>query len=598
MSPLTLLPTDATQSFKKFYNVKYNKVVSQDHQPLLRISNANKHHFLFAPISSNSQDFGRLSRKEFLAKRTLFIPELVELEPVPGSLWREIQMLPFVIERISAFIKIGEFRQSIDDETTLGLVQNEEEQGRTSTDLPQKLFHHLICQKTSTGTGLPSIHDFREAFTLTGAGELFDLERFEILGDAFLKFSVSLSLFLNSSIARKNEGCLTQYRSMLVGNKNLLNCARSKNFDRVLSARRFEPHLCWLPPRLKQTQDMENILCSWDEEFRQTYFSGEKFEEEKEKLPSATLFHTMTPLNLTELLQTGFNASSKEKLFKEARRLLRSNELPGRDRLCPRQNVLISDKSFADSAEALIGVFLARLGQAPALEFMSWLGLDLAPDTPIDVLIQSVKSRQNSSGSQTDTTKNVVKRARKEKAFNWFLGSESFPADAVACERTFVLEDKMQGMKNRLDIEAIEKVLGYNFREKTFIIQAFTHASYSPNRLTDSYEQLEFLGDAVIDYLVTCHLYTSTTEQMSPGQITDVRSALVNNNTLASICVGCKFHKHLLFLSPPLLQMINTYLDFSQSDETATDKDDKTQQLILNLELNNEADCPTKILKF
>ena len=85
-----------------------------------------------------------MSRKEFLAKRTLFIPELVELEPVPGSLWREIQMLPFVIERISAFIKIGEFRQSIDDETTLGLVQNEEEQGRTSTDLPQKLFYHLV----------------------------------------------------------------------------------------------------------------------------------------------------------------------------------------------------------------------------------------------------------------------------------------------------------------------------------------------------------------------------------------------------------------------------------------------------------------------
>jgi hypothetical protein len=60
---------------------------------------------------------------DFLARKTLFIPELVEIEPVPGSLWREIQMLPFIIERLSSFIKIGEFRQSIDEETSLGVVK-------------------------------------------------------------------------------------------------------------------------------------------------------------------------------------------------------------------------------------------------------------------------------------------------------------------------------------------------------------------------------------------------------------------------------------------------------------------------------------------
>ena len=68
----------------------------------------------------------------------------------------------------------------------------------------------------------------------------------------------------------------------------------------------------------------------------------------------------MTQQNLSDVLKNGFDENTKEKLFKEARKLIKTSQLPGKDRICPRQNVLISDKSFADSAEALIGVFLAR----------------------------------------------------------------------------------------------------------------------------------------------------------------------------------------------------------------------------------------------
>ena len=48
--------------------------------------------------------------------------------------------------------------------------------------------------------------------------------------------------------------------------------------------------------------------------------------------------------------------------------------------------------------------------------------------------------------------------------------------------------------------------LGKLFEHKSFL-QAFSHASYYPNRLTDCYQRLEFLGDAVLDYLITRHLY-------------------------------------------------------------------------------------------
>ena len=46
---------------------------------------------------------------------------------------------------------------------------------------------------------------------------------------------------------------------------------------------------------------------------------------------------------------------------------------------------------------------------------------------------------------------------------------------------------------------------------------------------------VQFLGDAVIDYMVTCHLFTLDKNEFSPGQITDLRSALVNNTTLVRI---------------------------------------------------------------
>ena len=52
-----------------------------------------------------------------------------------------------------------------------------------------------------------------------------------------------------------------------------------------------------------------------------------------------------------------------------------------------------------------------------------------------------------------------------------------------------------------------EHMIGYVWKDKCYLLQAFSHASYYPNRLTDCYQRLEFLGDAVLDYLITRHLY-------------------------------------------------------------------------------------------
>ena len=85
-------------------------------------------------------------------------------------------------------------------------------------------------------------------------------------------------------------------------------------------------------------------------------------------MPNVTLFDLVTRKEVEDVLETGFDSvrgifsdSCKNKLIEEARKRLKKSELPlNTERVRPRENVFISDKSLADSGEALIGVFLAR----------------------------------------------------------------------------------------------------------------------------------------------------------------------------------------------------------------------------------------------
>jgi hypothetical protein len=61
-----------------------------------------------------------------------------------------------------------------------------------------------------------------------------------------------------------------------------------------------------------------------------------------------------------DILAAGLT-NKKKKVLSKARQRLKEQDFPNREeKICPRENVLISDKSLADSAEALIGVFLGR----------------------------------------------------------------------------------------------------------------------------------------------------------------------------------------------------------------------------------------------
>jgi len=98
------------------------------------------------------------------------------------------------------------------------------------------------------------------------------------------------------------------------------------------------------------------------------------------------------------------------------------------------------------------------------------------------------------------------------------------------------------------DFSLLEKRLGLNFKNKDLLIQAFCHRSYlneNPKFYLSHNERLEFLGDAVLELVVTEYLYKKYPKK-SEGELTNWRAALVNAKMLSKIAKGLGFNGFLL----------------------------------------------------
>lgn len=85
-------------------------------------------------------------------------------------------------------------------------------------------------------------------------------------------------------------------------------------------------------------------------------------------------------------------------------------------------------------------------------------------------------------------------------------------------------------MKN-FPVEAVEKIIGYNFKSKKLLIKALTHSSFSNEHHVESNERLEFLGDAVIEFIITERLYLEFSGK--EGDLSKIRALIVSEKPLA-----------------------------------------------------------------
>ncbi|KAF5945922.1 hypothetical protein HYC85_016150 [Camellia sinensis] len=404
-----------------------------------------------------------------------------------------------------------------------------------------------------------------EALTTEKCNERFSLERLEVLGDAFLKFAVGRHLFLLYDAL--DEGQLTRKRSNIVNNSNLFRLATVSKLQAYIRDQSFDPGQFFALGRPCL------VICSKETE---------------------TSVH-----------------SSQES----------SSINGGKDEIrCNRNHHWLHKKTIADVVEALVGAFIVDSGFKAASAFLKWIGIQVDFEASQVSNICSASTIFKPLSAQIDLTalenllgyqflhKGLLIQAFVHPSYNNHLGGcyqcrggvrhgdtpgtrehagDTYGTRHLPCPFNlivFLVGDTRVQIWTRRETRQRGRDKGESVKEESEERQTCEDRS-SMNPVEDRrsklqapsegrssklhQKRLEFLGDALLDYLITSYLY-SVYPKLKPGQLTDLRSFSVNNNSFADIAVHRSFHKFIICDSSSLCASMNKYVDFIRT--TASEK--------------------------
>lgn len=98
------------------------------------------------------------------------------------------------------------------------------------------------------------------------------------------------------------------------------------------------------------------------------------------------------------------------------------------------------------------------------------------------------------------------------------------------------------------NIDNLQKIIGVRFKDQSLLQKALVHRSFlnePPGKKLSSNERLEFLGDAVLSYVISKWLYQEYPDYPE-GHLTNIRSNLVKTESLAEIAQNLKIGEYLL----------------------------------------------------
>lgn len=107
------------------------------------------------------------------------------------------------------------------------------------------------------------------------------------------------------------------------------------------------------------------------------------------------------------------------------------------------------------------------------------------------------------------------------------------------------------------NLDEVEEILGYKFKDKSLLEEAFTDSSFSGE--LPSYERLEYVGDAALNLLITKEHY-SLYPNLSPGPLTRLRAANVDTDKLARVAIRHGLHRYLRHKKPLLEEQVSRVL--------------------------------------
>ena len=95
-----------------------------------------------------------------------------------------------------------------------------------------------------------------------------------------------------------------------------------------------------------------------------------------------------------------------------------------------------------------------------------------------------------------------------------------------------------------MNLELLEKSIGYKFKNKSLLKQALIHKSYAYENKVESNEKLEFLGDSILEFVSSKYIYKKY-PNLREGEMTKVRATVVCEESLYKIA---KLHNFSDFL--------------------------------------------------
>nr|AVK59458.1 Dicer-2-PA [Nezara viridula] len=586
-TPMSPFPAEQYRSYSDYFSNRYNQSIVNKNQKLIEVRAISGKNNCLLP--RGKYRFGKKRRRDEEDFEETLVPELCTLLEFPAVYMLKVTLLPSILHRITMLLNAEELRQKIADETGLGVVKlpkgvywkplevddtalagEETSNARSTVEVSNMLADKMVelqpkdftwkkeeepmdiernlrnldllsvlhyeqfakieisPEQINKSNGMilgkgssirsniikppkvnapdipilfnkssplgPELGSILKALVASSANDVMNYERLETLGDSFLKFLVSLILFIN--FENKDEGKLSSIKGKIIGNRNLYYSGKNLNLGKILKVNDFIPD-DWEVPGFTILESIKEVI-------------------KNAKIPPSVLYQIS--LTKKERDTAVLNEETLESIHE-----LFCNSTPADDSTHSSLGVIgqqcVVDKVVADSIEALIGVYLEECGVEGAFILCKWL--KILPEEMSDIY-------------------------------------KVLHAPAPSAQ---ILD---HGDVNDVLImpEVLESILGYRFQDRSYLLQALTHCSYRQN-FTDCYQRLEFLGDAILDFLITSYIYNRC-KNISPGELTDLRSALVNNVTFACLSVRYGFHKFMLTKACKLTDIIKRFVEHQE----------------------------------
>lgn len=182
----------------------------------------------------------------------------------------------------------------------------------------------------------------------------------------------------------------------------------------------------------------------------------------------------------------------------------------------------INPKIVSDCVESLIGIFYLSGGFPIAIEFMKSLGLlDLQPPQIVN---------------NVDCTEHEVSIPF------------GFSDDLRQIAQSVCL---LSHYPKRVEVltEFSSSILCYSFRKLELLDQALTHCSVIGK---SSNQRLEFVGDAILDFIVVEKLYQQHDPLLTPGYMTKYKNEATCNNRLSFVAARLQLYRYMNYMTPGL----------------------------------------------